>query len=216
MRVAVLGTGVVGRTIASKLLELGHEVRMGSRSAAGEALGEWLAEAGEEAKGGTFADAAAGSELIFNCTAGTASLAALEAAGAENLEGKTLVDVSNPLDYSQGMPPTLAVCNDDSVGERIQAAFPEARVVKALNTVTSAVMVDPARVRGDHSVFVCGEDEAAKAQVSALLEAFGWPADSIVDLGEIGAARGTEMYLPLWLRLYGALGTADFNISVAR
>src|SRR4051794_35712514 len=160
MRVAVLGTGVVGRTIASKLLELGHEVRMGSRSAGGEALGEWLAAAGEGAKGGTFADAAEGSELIFNCTAGTASLAALGAAGTENLAGKTVVDVSNPLDFSHGMPPTLAVCNDDSVAERIQGAFPEARVVKALNTVTSAVMVDPGRVRGDHSIFVCGEDAA--------------------------------------------------------
>lgn len=216
MRVGVLGTGVVGRSIANKLLGLGHQVTMGSRSAAGEALGEWLAEAGEGARGGSFAEAAADSELIFNCTAGTASLAALGAAGAENLEGKTLVDVSNPLDFSQGMPPTLAVCNDDSLGEQIQAAFPGARVVKALNTVTSAVMVEPTRVRGDHSIFVCGEDAAAKAQVSALLEAFGWPPDAIVDLGEIGAARGTEMYLPLWLRLYGALGSADFNISIAR
>jgi len=216
MRVGVLGTGVVGRSIANKLLELGHQVTMGSRSASGEALGEWLAEAGEGARGGSFAEAAADSELIFNCTAGTASLAALGAAGAENLEGKTLVDVSNPLDFSQGMPPTLAVCNDDSLGEQIQAAFPQARVVKALNTVTSAVMVEPTRVRGDHSIFVCGEDAAAKAQVSALLEAFGWLPDAIVDLGEIGAARGTEMYLPLWLRLYGALGSADFNISIVR
>jgi len=216
MRVGVLGTGVVGRSIANKLLELGHQVTMGSRSASGEALGEWLAEAGEGARGGSFAEAAADSELIFNCTAGTASLAALGAAGAENLEGKTLVDVSNPLDFSQGMPPTLAVCNDDSLGEQIQAAFPQARVVKALNTVTSAVMVEPTRVRGDHSIFVCGEDAAAKAQVSALLEAFGWLPDAIVDLGEIGAARGTEMYLPLWLRLYGHFGDADFNISLAR
>lgn len=216
MRVAVLGTGAVGRTIADKLLQLGHEVTMGSRSADGEGLGEWLAEAGEDAKGGSFADAAASAELIFNCTAGTASLAALGAAGAENLEGKTLVDVSNPLDFSNGMPPTLAVCNDDSIGEQIQAAFPEARVVKALNTVNSSVMVDPMRVRGDHSIFVCGEDAAAKAQVSALLEAFGWLPDAIVDLGGIDAARGTEMYLPLWLRLYGALGTADFNIAIAR
>jgi predicted dinucleotide-binding enzyme len=214
MRVAVLGTGTVGRTIASKLLELGHEVTMGSRSAGGEALAEWLAEAGDGAKGGTFAEAAAGSELVFNCTAGTASLAALGAAGSENLAGKTLVDVSNPLDFSQGMPPTLSVCNDDSLGERIQAAYPEARVVKALNTVTSAVMVDPGRLPGKHSILVCGDDQAAKAEVRALLEAFGWPADSIVDLGGIGAARGTEMYLPLWLRLYGALGTPDFNISI--
>jgi predicted dinucleotide-binding enzyme len=216
MRIGVLGTGAVGRAIATKLLGLGHEVTMGSRSADGEALTGWVAGAGDGATGGTFAAAAAGAELIFNCTSGTASLAALEAAGAENLAGKTLVDVANPLDFSQGMPPTLSVCNDDSLAEQIQSAFPEARVVKALNTVTCEVMVDPARVRGEHSIFVCGNDEAAKAQVSALLEAIGWPAEAIVDLGDLSGARGTEMYLPLWLRLYGSLGTPDFNISIAR
>ncbi len=121
-----------------------------------------------------------------------------------------------PPAFSHGFPPSLAVCNDDSLGEQIQAAFPETRVVKALNTVNSAVMVDPGRIRGDHSIFVCGDDGAAKAQVSALLEAIGWPAESIVDLGGIEAARGTEMYLPLWLRLYGHFGDADFNISLAR
>src|ERR1700712_5472425 len=177
MRIGVLGTGAVGRAISNRLLQLGHEVTMGSRSADGEALHEWLAGAGEGAAGGSFADAAEKSELIFNCTAGTVSLVALEAAGAENLEGKTLVDVSNPLDFSNGAPPTLAVCNDNSVGERIQAAFPEARVVKALNTVTATVMVDPGRLRGDHTIFVCGDDEAAKAQVKALLEAIGWGPD---------------------------------------
>lgn len=216
MRIAVLGTGVVGRTIAGKLVELGHEVTMGSRSADSEALTEWLAEAGEGARGGGFAEAAADAELVFNCTAGTASLAALSAAGAENLAGKTLVDVANALDFSKEAPPTLSICNDDSLAERIQAEFPEARVVKSLNTVNAAVMVDPGRVRGDHNVFVCGDDDAAKAQVGALLQAFGWPEAAIVDLGDIGAARGLEMYLPLWLRLYGTLGSPDFNIAIAR
>lgn len=216
MRVAVLGTGAVGRAIGAKLVELGHAVTMGSRSTDNEALGAWVEAAGESGGGGTFADAAAAGELIFNCTAGGGSLDALAAAGPGNLAGKTLVDVANPLDFSRGLPPTLSVCNDDSLGERIQAAHPEARVVKALNTVTAQVMVEPSRVRGDHAVFVCGDDEAAKAQVSALLEAFGWPPDSIVDLGDIGAARGTEMYLALWLRLRGALDTSDFNIAVAR
>jgi 8-hydroxy-5-deazaflavin:NADPH oxidoreductase len=216
MRIGVLGTGAVGRALATKMLQLGHEVTMGSRSASSEALAEWTGEAGEGARGGTFADAAAAGELLFNCTAGVASLDVLAAAGAGNLAGKTLVDVAVPLDFSQGMPPRLAFCNDDSLGERIQAAFPETRVVKALNTVNSAVMVDPGRVRGDHSIFVCGDDVAAKAQVSALLEAIGWPAESIVDLGGIDAARGTEMYLPLWLRLYGHFGDPDFNIAVAR
>lgn len=216
MRIGVLGTGAAGRAIATRLLQLGHEVTMGSRSADGEALHAWLAEAGEGAAGGSFADAAEKAELIFNCTAGAASLAALSAAGAESLAGKTLVDVANPLDFSAGFPPTLSVCNDDSLAEQIQAAFPQTRVVKALNTVTAAVMVDPGRLRGDHTIFVCGDDEAAKAQVKALLAAIGWASDSILDLGGIDAARGTEMYLPLWLRLYGALGTADFNIAIAR
>lgn len=215
MRVGVLGTGSVGRTISSKLVELGHEVTMGSRSADSEALNEWLAEAGERG-GGTFADAAMAGELLFNCTAGQATLEALQAAGAENLAGKTLVDVANPLDFSQGRPPILSVCNDDSLGERIQSAFPEAKVVKALNTVNARVMVDPSRVPGAHNVFVCGNDEGAKTGVRALLEEVGWPPDAIVDLGDITAARGTEMYLALWLRLMGVLGGVDFNVEVRR
>jgi 8-hydroxy-5-deazaflavin:NADPH oxidoreductase len=216
MKAAVLGTGSVGRTIGSKLLVLGHEVTMGSRSPDGEALREWVDGAGEGGGGGTFAAAAAAGELVFNCTAGAASLEALTAAGADNLAGKTLIDVSNPLDFSRGMPPTLTVCNDDSLGERIQAAFPAARVVKALNTVNAAVMVEPVRVPGAHSIFVCGDDEGAKAETTDLLESFGWPRDAVVDLGGIEAARGTEMYLPLWLRLMGALGSSEFNIEVRR
>lgn len=214
MKIGVLGTGTVGRTIATKLVELGHEVTMGSRSADSEPLREWVAEAGECANGGTFADAAAAGELLFNCTAGEASVEALQTAGPENLAGKTLVDVANALDFSRGKPPVLAVCNDDSLAERIQAAFPDAKVVKALNTVTAQVMVDPGRVPGAHNVFVCGDDKGAKAQVGDLLESFGWPREAIVDLGDVSAARGTEMYLPLWLRLMGTLGTADFNIAV--
>lgn len=214
MKIGVLGTGSVGRRIATKLVELGHEVTMGSRSADGEALREWVGGAGPDAAGGTFADAATAGELIFNCTAGEASLEALEAAGADNLSDKVLVDVSNPLDFSGGMPPTLTVCNDDSLGERIQASFPEARVVKSLNTVNNQVMTDPGRLPGTHNVFVCGEDAGAKDAVTELLVEFGWPRESVVDLGGIDAARGTEMYLPLWLRLMGALGTADFNIQV--
>jgi len=214
MKVGVLGTGSVGRRIAAKLVELGHEVTMGSRSADNEALREWVEEVGQGGSGGTFADAAAAGELVFNCTAGEASLAALEAAGADNLAGKVLVDVSNPLDFSQGMPPTLSICNDDSLGERIQAAFPEAKVVKTLNTVNNQVMTEPGRLPGAHNVFVCGEDEKAKETVTDLLVELGWPRESVIDLGGISAARGTEMYLPLWLRLMGALGTADFNVQV--
>jgi 8-hydroxy-5-deazaflavin:NADPH oxidoreductase len=215
MRVGVLGTGIVGRTIATKLVELGHEVTMGSRSAESRALGQWLEEV-SGAWGGTFAEAARSAEMVFNCTAGAASLEALGAAGGENLAGKVLVDVANPLDFSAGMPPRLSVCNEDSLGEQIQASFPQARVVKSLNTINHLVMTEPSRVGGAHNIFVCGNDETAKAETTSLLESFGWPPGSIIDLGEISAARGTEMYLPLWLRLFGAFGDGDFNISVLR
>jgi 8-hydroxy-5-deazaflavin:NADPH oxidoreductase len=214
MRIGVLGTGTVGQRIASKLVEVGHEVTMGSRSAQSERLTNWLDETGGAASGGTFAEAASNAELVFNCTAGTVSLEALAAAGSESFAGKVLVDVSNPLDFSKGMPPTLSICNDDSLGERIQVAFPEAKVVKTLNTINNQVMTDPGRLPGAHNVFVCGEDEGAKRTVVELLQDFGWPRESIVDLGGIAAARGTEMYLPLWLRLMGSLGTADFNIQI--
>ena len=215
MKIAVLGTGSVGRTIGTKLVELGHEVTMGSRSATNEHAAEWVGSAGSGASQGTFADAAASGELVFNCTAGTVSLEVLRAAGEEHISGKVLVDVSNPLDFSQGMPPTLSVCNDDSVGEQIQRAFPEARVVKALNTVNAGVMVDPASVPGEHDMFMSGNDDGAKAQVSELLQSFGWPAERIVDLGDLTAARAQEMYLPLWLRLMGVFGPG-FNIKVVR
>jgi predicted dinucleotide-binding enzyme len=134
----------------------------------------------------------------------------LEAAGRESLAGKIIVDVALPLDFSRGMPPSLGVCKTDSLGEQIQRAFPDARVVKTLNTMNAAVMTEP--VGGE--VFVCGDDADAKREVTALLVTFGWPAEHVVDLGVISAARGTEMYLPLWLSLYGALGTGQFNIAV--
>ena len=215
MRIGVLGTGTVGQTIATKLVELRHDVRMGSRDAANEKAQAWVARAGERASAGTFADAADFGEVVFNCTAGAASLAALEQAGEDALRGKTLVDVSNPLDFSAGMPPSLTVCNTDSLSEQIQRRFPETHVVKALNTVNARVMVDPSLVPGEHDVFVCGDDEAAKSEVVALLEGFGWPRKRIVNLGGIDAARAVEMYLPLWLRLLGAFGTPQVNIHVA-
>ncbi len=215
MKIGVLGTGMVGETIATKLAELGHEVTMGSRKAGNEKAVAWAEQAGNGAAQGSFAEAAAHGELNFNCTAGTASLAALDSAGAENLEGKVLVDVANALDFSGGMPPTLSVCNDDSLGEQIQRRFGAAKVVKALNTVNAGVMVAPDQVPGDHVLPICGDDDA-KPQVIALLGDFGWPAERILDLGDIGAARGMEMYLPLWLRFMGALGGANFNIAIAQ
>lgn len=214
MRVGVLGTGMVGKSIATKLVSLDHEVMMGSRTADNEAGAEWVAAAGSGASHGTFADAAAFGELLFNCTSGAASVEALSSADAEDLVGKTLVDVANPLDFSQGMPPSLLVSNTDSLAERIQRAFPDARVVKALNTMNHEVMVDPAKVPGSHNVFVCGNDESAKTKAVELLHSFGWPADDIVDLGDLSAARGTEAYLLLWLRLWGTFQTGHLNIKV--
>jgi predicted dinucleotide-binding enzyme len=154
--------------------------------------------------------------MVVNATNGAGSIAMLELAGGDNLAGKVLLDVANPLDYSQGMPPSLFISNTDSLGEQIQRAFPEAKVVKALNTMNCQIMVDPAKVPGPHDVFVCGEDADAKGQVTELLQSFGWPTERIRDLGGISSARGTEMYLPLWLRLWGALDTGYFNIAVVR
>ena len=216
MKIAVLGTGVVGRTIGTKLVSLGHEVVMGSRTADNADAAEWAAEVGTGASHGTFADAGARGEMIINCTAGIGSLDALTSVGSEHLAGKVVADISVPLDFSGGFPPSLFVCNTDSLGEQIQRAFPEALVVKTLNTMNCVVMVDPATVPGDHSVFVSGNDAGAKARVRDLLESFGWGQDRIIDLGDITTSRGTEMYLPLWLRLFGALDTASFNIKVVR
>jgi hypothetical protein len=215
MKIGVLGTGMVGRTIGSKLVALGHEVKMGSRSAGSEKAVAWAKSAGAGASEGTFADAATFGELVFNCTNGAGSLDALGAAGAASLRGKILIDVSNPLDFSRGMPPSLFAGNTDSLGERIQAAFPETKVVKTLNTINCEVMVDAARIPGDHDVFVSGNDASAKARVTEILRGwFGWK--HVIDLGDITTARGTESYLPLWIRLWGALGSADFNVRVVR
>jgi predicted dinucleotide-binding enzyme len=202
MRIAVLGTGVVGQTLAGKLRELGHDVRVGTRNPRDGAV--------------SYSEAAGGAEVVVNATSGAGALEALEAAGSANLAGKLLVDVSNPLDFSKGRPPTLTVCNDDSLAEQIQRAHPEARVVKTLNTVGNQVMVDPALVPGEHVLFVSGDDADAKAQAVELLGSLGWPADRVVDLGDISTARGPEMYFALWIRMRGVLGTAQFNISLPR
>ncbi len=214
MRFGVLGTGRVGRALASRLVELGHEVAMGSRSADNPAAKEWAASVGGGGRSGTFAEAAAFGEVVVNATAGAASLQALQMAGARNLAGKVLIDVANPIDPASGLPPTLSVCNTDSLGEQIQRTFPDAMVVKALNTVNADVMVNPGLVPGSHNVFLSGNDERAKARVAEILVDFGWDPADIVDLGDITTARGTEMYLALWLRLWAVKGTGHFNIRV--
>jgi len=214
MRIGILGTGTVGQTLGTRLVQLGHDVKLGSRTGTNEKAAKWVTGAGEHATHGTFADAAVFGEIVFNCTGGMVSLAALNDAGAENLKNKVVVDVSNPLDFSRGFPPTLTVCNTDSVAEQIQRAFPDAKVVKALNTMTAPLMVNPTAIPGDHDVFLCGNDADAKARVTELLRSFGWR--GILDLGDITAARGMEMILPIWLRLMGTFKTPMFNFHIAR
>jgi len=216
MKIGVLGTGMVGKAIASKLVALGHEVMMGSRTSDNPKARTWAKTAGPKGRVGTFAETSAFGELVFNCTAGEHSIAALEMAGAASLAGKVLIDVANVLDFSGGRPPAVGVGTKDSLGEQIQRAFPDAKVVKALNTMNCDVMVDPTKVPGEHDVFICGEDGDAKAQVAGVLREFGWPAEHIVDLGGISAARGTELYVALWLNLWGVVGTGQFNIALVR
>ncbi len=226
MRFGILGTGSVGRVIGARLKSLGHDVTIGTRDVEAllgrkdpDAMGNepFAAWRKDNAQVGlaTFADAAAHGEIVVNATNGEGSLDALSAAGEANLEGKILIDIANPLDFSQGMPPSLSVSNTDSLGEQIQRAFPATKVVKTLNTMNAFVMADPSLVAGaEHTVFVSGNDEQAKAQVTDILRSFGWK--HVLDLGDITTARGTEMYLPLWLRLWGALGTGTFNIAVVQ
>lgn len=227
MKIGVLGTGVVGQTLGGKLAELGHAVVIGTRDVAETRarnapdaygrppLATWQ-QAHPAVQVASFADTAAHGAVVINATGGAVSLDALRLAGETNLQGKILIDASNPLDFSHGMPPSLTVCNTDSTGEQIQRVFPGVKVVKALNTVTASLMVDPRQVNGgEHTLFICGNDAAAKAQVTGWLrEWFGWR--DVMDLGDITSARGMEMYLPLWLRMWGALGTGMFNVKVVK
>ena len=227
MEIGIIGSGQVAQTLAGKLLELGHTVMVSSRDTTqSKDRGDWgvipsaddftvqQRELGRDAAAGSFAAAAGLGEVVINATAGEHSLAALEAAGADALAGKILVDVANPLDFSKGMPPSLLFCNTDSLGERIQAAFPQARVVKSLNTMNAQVMVDPAQLSEETAVFVAGNDQAARDWVHhELLERwFGW--EQVLDLGDITAARGLEMWMPLWLRIWGATGTGAYNLKI--
>jgi 8-hydroxy-5-deazaflavin:NADPH oxidoreductase len=226
MRFGVLGSGIVGRSIAGKLSELDHEVAIGTRDVEAlmarrepDAMGnqpfsEW-SKGSPRVRTGTFADISAEAEIVINATAGASSLEALSLAGASNLSGKVLIDIANPLDFSGGMPPTLFVSNTDSLAERIQRGFPEARVVKSLNTVNARVMVEPTQIaKGEHHVFVSGDDGQSKARVSEILQSFGWK--HVIDLGGLITARATEMYLPLWLALMSAAKSPMFNIKVVQ
>ena len=211
MKIAVLGTGMVGKGLASKFVELGHEVKMGSRKAGNEAAVGWAQDSGDLASEGSFADAAAHGEIVLNATTGKHSIEALEAAGEENLNGKLLIDVANTIDRDSG---TLTVCNTDSLGEQIQARFPDAHVVKTLNTIYVGLMVNPGAINPPHNIFLSGNDGNAKRETRRLLEAMGWPGEDILDLGDITTARGPEMYLIFFLKLWGHTDTAMFNVQV--
>ncbi len=211
MKIGVLGTGPAGNAIGGKLVELGHDVMMGARAADNPKVIAFAERTG--GKPGTFRETAAHGELVFSCLRGDVSVDVLTAVSTE-LEGKILVDIANPLDFSKGAPPTLAIVNTDSLGEVIQRGLPRTQVVKTLNTVNNSIMINPGLIRGQHAVFVSGNDAGAKGKVKDILRSFGW--QQIIDLGDITSARGPEQYLPLWLRLWSNLGTSEFNIAVLK
>ena len=212
MKIAVLGSGMVRQALSARLAEVGHKVMIGTRDAA--TLKEWQSSH-QQVQMGSFAQTAAHGEIVFNATNGAASLKALSMAGAENLAGKILVDVSNPPGFSKGTPPSLFIVGTDSLAEQIQRAFPQAKVVKTLNTVTARIMIYLQEVAGgDHHVFVSANNADAKAQVTDLLRSFGWT--HILDLGDLSSARGAEAYLLLWLRLFGAMNTGMLNLKIMK
>jgi 8-hydroxy-5-deazaflavin:NADPH oxidoreductase len=226
--IAILGTGGVGQTLASKFLDLGHKIMLGTRNVENKLsettkdqygnlpFKEWFAT-NKGVKLGTLKEAAAFGEIILNATKGSESINALKAVEQKDLEGKILIDIANPLDFSMGMPPRLIpeLCNTNSLAEEIQRTFPKTRVVKTLNTMWSGLMINPGLVnKGDHDIFVCGNDPEAKEEVKKILKSFGWSGENILDLGDISAARATEMYLPLWLRISAATNFKPMNLRI--
>jgi predicted dinucleotide-binding enzyme len=226
MKIAVLGSVVVGQTMSERLDQLGHEVMIGTRNvketlarSAPDSFGrppfkDWYA-GHSKIKLGNFSEAAAFGQVIINATNGAGSLEALRMAGKDNLKGKVLMDISNPLDFSKGMPPSLLVSNTDSLGEQIQRTFPDTRVVKTLNTMNAFIMVNPAMIPEDHHVFLSGNDAVAKSEVKKILASFGWKEKNMIDLGDITTSRGPEQMLPVWVRLWGALQNPIFNFKIA-
>lgn len=208
MRVAVIGTGSVGRTLTDGLRRVGHDVVVGTRDVEETRTRE---EWSDEEALMRFGEAGDGADLVVNATSGNVSAAALSQV---DLDGKVLLDVANPLDFSQGFPPTLSVKDTDSLAEQLQRTFPQARVVKSLNTVNAAVMVDPAKLPAESTIFLAGDDAEARALVRGLLTELGWV--DVVEFDSLDAARGLEMWLPLWVRLMRNLGTADFNVKLVR
>lgn len=210
--IGVLGTGIVGRTLAARLAELGADVMVGARTAQSESLEPFGALA---VRTGSFADAATHGDLIINATNGLHSLAVLESVGAETLAGKTLVDVANELEPVEGGLPKPVVAADSSLAQRIQDAYPDSHVVKSLNTMGCHVMVNPALVPGDHAVFLSGDDARAKQRVQEMLASFGWRPEQMIDLGGVDTAAGPELMMTAWMRVMIARGyDGTFNWAI--
>jgi len=216
MNIAILGTGMVGATVGKKLTDLGYKVMMGSRTSDNEKALAWVKKCGANASAGKFSEAAAFGEIIFLCTNGAVTIEVIGLSGKENFNGKTVIDITNPLDFSKGMPPTLlpGLSNTNSLGEEVQKTLPDAKVVKTLNTVNCEIMIAPDKLSEETSIYISGNETAAKEKVTEILRSFGWK--SIIDLGDISTARGTEMILPLWIRLWGTLKTGHFNFKIVK
>jgi len=215
-QIGILGTGMVGNTIGNKLIQLGYEVKMGSRTADNEKALNWVKSNGSKASNGTFTDAVLFGSIVFNCIKGEHTLNVFNRAGIENFNGKIIIDITNPLDFSKGMPPTLipGLTNTNSLGEEIQRLLPDARVVKTLNVVNCEVMVDAGKCGGSATMFLAGNDGDAKKVVKDILIQFGW--NDIIDLGNITHARSTEMMLPIWLSIYGATQNGYIAFKIVR
>jgi predicted dinucleotide-binding enzyme len=196
MKVGILGTGDVGRAIGKGFIALGHDVKMGAREATNAKALAWAKECGPKASAGTFADAAAFGEIVVLATLGVANESVIRAAGPERFAGKVVIDTTNPLDFSGGMPPTLAVAGHDSGGEQVQRLLPGASVVKAFNTVGNALMFRPSLPGGPPDMFICGDSDEAKARVTTILQDFGW---NVVDTGGIQSSRYLEAMCLVWV-----------------
>lgn len=230
MKIAVFGTGNVGQTLASKLSNLGYEVMIGTRDVnesrerkspdmyGNPGFGTWITE-NKKIKLGTFAGAASFGEMIINATSGGSSLKAFRSAKKDDLAGKIIIDIANPLDFSKGAPPCLIpeLSNTNSLGEELQKEFPEAKVVKTLHTMWCGLMVNPGMIGGgDHINFLCGNEKSSKTEVKNLLKKLGWKEESLVDLGDITNSRGTEAVLPIWLRVWAVTKTGAFNFKIVK
>jgi predicted dinucleotide-binding enzyme len=211
-RVGVLGSGEVGRRLAMGFCSRGHDVMIGSRDPGKPELRDWLSGDGKGVQAGTFAQTAAHGELLALAVLGDAAEQAIADAGPDNFGGKVVIDAMNPLDFSAGFPPKLSVTGEDSLGERVQRALPDAKVVKAFNTIGNASFVDPAFSEGKPTMLIAGDDTDAKRTVGDVLADFGWPAP--VDIGGIEASRELEAICIAWVKIGGARGAWDHGFKL--